>query len=119
VKRSRLTLVDRQPICAWSTYYPLHLVEDVIDDMKQGMGYIVEHIKQKHGMVIGRAKDKYTARITTFEEQALFQLLNSEPVLVLQRVSYTRDRKVLILYSDMVLMGSWFAPEHEYDVDIW
>jgi hypothetical protein len=25
----------------------------------------------------------------------------------------------LVLYSDMVLLGNWFAPEHEYQVAIW
>ena len=36
-----------------------------------------------------------------------------------RRVSYTRDKKTLVLYSHMTLLGSWFAPEHEYEVNIW
>jgi DNA-binding GntR family transcriptional regulator len=80
---------------------------------------IVEHIKEKYSIIIGRPRDKYTARVTTFEELNLFQLITDEPVLILQRVSYTRDKKTLVLYSDMFLLGSWFAPEHEYDVHVW
>ncbi len=121
VKRSRMTIVDGVPICAWDTYYPLELVEgDILDEMKHGFEIdVVKRIKEKYGIVVGIAKDKYTARNATFEEQELLQLLSNDPVLILQRVSYTRDRQTLVLYSDMVLLGSWFAPEHEYEVNIW
>lgn len=120
VKRSRFTHADGIPICTWDTYYPVELVEDIKEDIMSGSTInIVEYIKEKHGIVIGVSKDKYTARITTFEEQALFQLLTDEAVLILQRASYTKDKSTLVLYSDMVLVGSWFAPEHEYPVNIW
>lgn len=37
VKRSRMTIADNVPICAWDTYYPLELVEgDILDEMKSG-----------------------------------------------------------------------------------
>ncbi len=120
VKRSRLTRVDRTVICTWDTYYPLELVSDILEPMKRGVvDHVVEYIKEKHSLVVGRAKDVYSARMTTLEEQNLFQLLTDEPVLILQRASYTRDKKTLILYSDMVLLGNWFVHEHEYDVPIW
>jgi hypothetical protein len=32
-----------------------------------------------------------------------------------RQVVFPSRKKV---YSDMVLLGSWFAPEHEYDVNI-
>jgi hypothetical protein len=118
-KKTSSTWVEGKPICTWSTYYPLDLVEDSLDDIKQGVvSDVVEHIKEKHGIVVGLAKERTTARITTFDEHMKFQLLNEEAVLILQRVSYTHDRKVLVFYSDMVLLGSWFAPEHEYDVNV-
>jgi hypothetical protein len=119
-KRTRSTRVNGKPICTWSSYYPLEFVGDIIDKIEQGtISDIVKYIADVHHVVVGRATDKYTARITTFEEHTKFQLLNDEPVLILQRASYTRDKKTLVLYSDMVLLGSWFAPEHEYDVNIW
>jgi hypothetical protein len=120
VQRERMTLVDRVPICKWSTYYPVEFVGDVLDRMKTGsMEHIVEHIKDTHGVVVGYTRERHTARITTFEEEACFQSLSEEAVLVLQRVAYTADRKVLVFYSDMVLLGSWFAPEYEKFVDVW
>jgi uncharacterized protein YqgQ len=121
VKRSRMTIADGVPICVWDTYYPLELVEgDILEEMKHGFEVdVVRRIKEKHGIIVGIAKDKYTARTATFEEQELLQLLTNDPVLILQRASYTRDKKMLVLYSDMVLLGSWFAPEHEYEVNIW
>jgi hypothetical protein len=119
-KRTRETLVNGSPICTWSSYYPLEFVGDIIDQIEQGkINDIVKYIADVHHVIVGRATDKYTARITTFEEHEKFRLLNEEPVLILQRASYTRDKKTLVLYSDMVLLGSWFAPEHEYEVDIW
>ncbi len=120
VKRSRLTRIDGLPICTWSTFYPLHLVDDILDQMKHGLAdHIVEHINEKHGVVIGKARDRYTARMTTFDEQALFHTATDEPALILQRVSYTHDKKTLVLYSSMVLLGSWFTVDLEYDVDVW
>ncbi len=121
VKRSRITFVNRIPICIWTTWYPLALVgNDVYEEMKQDDETdVVRRIKEKHGLVIGWSKDRYTARGATIFEQELLQLLRDDPVLILQRVSYTRDKKTLILYSEMTLLGSWFAPEHEYQVNIW
>lgn len=119
VKRSRLTRIDRTVICTWDTYYPMEMVSDIVEPMKRGAGdHVVEYIKEKHGLVVGRNRDVYSARMTTLDEQNLFQLLTDEPVLILQRASYTRD-KTLILFSDMVLLGNWFVHEHEYDVPIW
>lgn len=120
VRRSRMTYADGVPICTWDTYYPVDLVSGILDDMLRGEARnIVEYIKEMHGLTIGVAKDKYMARITTLDELNLFQLPTDEPVLVLQRVSYTQDKRTLILYSNMALLGSWFAPEHEYSVQAW
>lgn len=121
VKRSRISFVNRIPICIWTTYYPLELVKgDIHKEMKRDEETdVVRRMKEKHGLVIGWAKDRYSARAATMEEQVLLQLLRDDPVLVLQRVSYTRDKKTLVLYSHMTLLGSWFAPEHEYEVNIW
>lgn len=120
-KRSRISFVNRVPICIWTTYYPLELVEgDIYEEMKRDEeADVVRRIKEKHGLSIGWAKDRYSARLATTEEQEVLQLLRDDPVLVLQRVSYTRDKKTLVLYSHMTLLGTWFAPEHEYEVNIW
>lgn len=121
VKRSRISFVNRIPICIWTTYYPLELVKgDIYEEMKRDEDTdVVRRMKEKHGLVIGWAKDRYSARVANVEEQVLLQLLRDDPVLILQRVSSTRDKKTLLLYSHMTLLGSWFAPEHEYDVNIW
>ncbi len=120
VKRSRLSRIGRTVICTWDTYYPLELVSDILEPMKRGTAdHVVEYIREKHGLVVGRNKDTYSSRMTTLEEENLFQLSTDEPVLILQRASYTSDKKTLILFSDMVLLGSWFFHEHEYNVPIW
>lgn len=120
IKRSRLTRVGHTVICTWDTYYPLELVSEILEPMKRGSAdHVVEYIKEKHSLTVGRNRDVYSARMTTIDEQNLFQLPTDEPVLILQRASYTRDKGKLILYSDMVLLGSWFVHEHEYDVPIW
>jgi len=121
VMRSRISFVNRVPICIWTTYYPLELVKGVIlEEMKRDEETdVVRRIKEQHGVSIGWAKDRYSARAATVTEQELLQLLRDDPVLVLQRVCYTRDKKTLVLYSHMTLLGSWFAPEHEYEVTIW
>lgn len=121
VRRSRMTYANDAPICVWSTYYPLDLIEgEILQEMEQNSSTdVVKRIKEKHGIIVGWGKDKYTARLATFEEQKLLQLHVNEPMIILQRVSYTRDKKTLVLYSEMTLLGSWFAPEHEYEVNIW
>lgn len=120
VKTSKITYADGAPICTWDTYYPAHLISDeLLEQMKNNTADDVPlAIKQQHGLIIANAKDRYMARMTTFDEQALFQLVNDEAVQILQRASWT-SKKELVLFSDMVLLGSWFAPEHEYSVDIW
>jgi DNA-binding GntR family transcriptional regulator len=120
VKRSRMSLADKAPICTWDTYYPYELIQgEIFEEMKQGHVDVVKRIQEETGIVVGVAKDKYTARTATLEEQDLLQLVTNDPVLILQRASYTSDKKTLVLYSDMVLLGNWFAPEHEYQVAIW
>jgi DNA-binding GntR family transcriptional regulator len=99
VKRSRMTRADGVPICVWDTYYPLVLVEgDILEEMKHGFEVdVVNRIREKHSIVVGIAKDKYSARTATFEEQELLQLLTNDPVLLLQRVSYTREKNMLVV----------------------
>jgi hypothetical protein len=119
VRRERMSFVDRQPICIWSTYYPVALVGNVLDQMKDGSAHVVEHIKDSHKLTVGHTRDRYTARITTFEEQERFHLRNEEAVLILQRASYTKNKKQFVFFSDMVLLGDWFVIDHEQEVDIW
>lgn len=120
VKTSKITFADRAPICTWDTYYPASLISDeLLAQMENNTADDVPlAIKEQHGLVIANAKDRLLARITTFEEQTLFQLVNDEAVQVLQRASYT-SKNELVLFSDMALLGSWFAPEYPYAVDIW
>jgi hypothetical protein len=120
VRRGRISFIDGTPICIWDTYYPLELVEgDLLASMKRDEETSVVSCLKERGLVIGWAKDRYSARLANFEEQEILQLSRDEPVLILQRASHTRDKKTLILYSHMTLLGSWFAPEHEYEVNVW
>jgi UTRA domain len=121
IKRRRMTFANGAPICVWATYYPLALVgPDMFEKLKRQPGLdIVAYIKEQAGVVIGYGKDKYTARAATQYEQEVLQLVSNDPVLILQRASYTRDKQTLVLVSDMTLLGNWFAPEHEYQVEIW
>ncbi|GHO88240.1 UTRA domain-containing protein [Dictyobacter formicarum] len=119
-KRSRMTVVDNAPICIWSSYYPLSLVEgEILEEMRQSSTDVVQRIKEKHGAIIRVVRERYTARATTPEEQTLLRLVTDDPVLILQRASYTQGKQSLVLFSDMVLLGSWFASEREYNVDTW
>ncbi len=120
VKRGRITFIDQSPICHWSTYYPAEFVSDILPQIQQGTASnVVEHIKDRHGVTVGKVKDRYLARITTPDELNQFHLLNDEPVLVLQRLSLTEDEKVLVFFSDMALLGSWFVIEREQEVHNW
>lgn len=120
VRRGRMTTVDGQPIASWDTYYPEEYVSDILTQIQRGTASnIVEHIKEKHGLVVGKVKDRYSARITTLDELNLFQLFNDEPVLILQRISLDKDQATLVLFSDMVLLGSWFTIEREEEINAW
>ncbi len=120
-KRSRMTLVDNVPICLWSSYYPLNLVEgEILEEMRNGVAIdVVKRIKEIHGVVIRVSRERYSTRVTTLEEQALLRLVTDDPVLILQRASYTQEKQSLVLYSYMTLLGSWFASEREYEVNTW
>lgn len=120
VKRSRMTYADGTPICAWDTYYPTHLIDaKLLDEMKHEVDDVVKAIKDQHGLIVEVAKERYMSRFTTLDEQTLFQLPTDEAVLILQRASYTKGKKELLFFSDMVLLGTWFSHEVEYPVDIW
>lgn len=117
VKRGRMTFIDRVPVCSWDTYYPIEYVSDILPEIQQGTAKnIVGHIQEK-GVTISKVKDRYSTRITTLDEMNLFQLLNDEPVLMLQRVSWTHDQQTVVLFSDMVLLGSWFVIEREEEMN--
>jgi DNA-binding GntR family transcriptional regulator len=120
LKRARMTCANETPICTWDTYYPLEFVGEIADQIKEGTsGSIPEYIKEKHGIVIGYGEDKTTARMTTFAELNLFRLRTDDAAIVVHRVAYTKDRKTLVYYQEMILLASWFILEHEYPVDIW
>lgn len=121
VKRSRMTLVDDAPICLWSSYYPLNLVEGkILEEMRQNVATdVVKRIKDVCGVIIRVSRERYTTRVTTLEEQVLLRQVTDDPVLILQRASYTQEKQSLVLYSDMTLLGSWFASEREYEVNTW
>jgi len=120
VRRSRISLVNSVPICIWESYYPMELVQGFLEDIRHDEELdVVKRIKEACATTVTWAKERYSARMTNKEEQRLLQLRDAEPVLILQRVSTTSDRKTLVLYSHMTLLGRWFSPEHEYAVDIW
>lgn len=119
-KRERMSYANGVPICVWSTYYPADLLEDVLDDLVKGESiHVIEYIKDKYGFIVKSIEERYTARITTFEEEARFRTRNEQAVLTLQRVCCTKDDKDLVLYSDMVLLGDWFDAKRRYTVDHW
>jgi hypothetical protein len=120
-QRSRMTLANGVPICTWSTYYPLELVQEkILDEMEHDPALdVVKRIKETYGMVVGWERNRYTARDTTLEEQELLKLLTNEPALILQRACFTKDRQILTHVSHMTLLGSWFAIEHDSPVSIW
>lgn len=121
VRRSRMTLVDDAPICLWSSYYPLNIVEgEILEEMRRNVATdVVKRIKEVRGVIIRVSRERYTTRVTTPEEQALLRLVADDPVLILQRASYTQEKQSLVLYIDMTLLGSWFASEREYEVNTW
>jgi hypothetical protein len=120
-KRSRTTLANNVPICTWSTYYPLEFVQDrILEEMKQDPTLdVVKQIRETHGITVGWERNRYTARDTTLEEQEHLKLLTNEPVLILQRACFTKDKQTLTHVSHMILLGSWFAIEHDYPVKVW
>jgi DNA-binding GntR family transcriptional regulator len=119
-RRTRKTLANGIPICVWSTYYPLELVEgEILAKMRQESTLnVVKQIKEVHGIIVGFERDRYTARNATLEEQKTLQLLTNEPVLIIQRGCWTSDKQIILTHiSHMTLLGSWFAIEHEIPVD--
>ena len=120
IKRSRMTLANGVPICMWSTYYPIELVEGkILQEMKQDSTTdVVKRIKEEHGLVARWEKNRYTARSTTLEEQETLELLTNEPVLILQRGCWTDDRQILTHISHMTLLASWFAIEHDASIAV-
>jgi hypothetical protein len=99
----------------------LELVQEkILNEMKHDPTLnVVERIKETHGIAVEWERNRYTARNTTLEEQELLKLLTNEPVFILQRACFTKDRQTLTHVSHMTLLGSWFAIEHDSSVSIW
>ncbi len=120
LKRQRFTMAEGIYLCVWDTYYPYELIEDDLEEIKRNFDYsIVEGIKARHGIAPGANREIYRARPATFREQEQMQLVTDEPMLNLQRISYTHDGETLILVSDMALRGEWFAYEREEKPTHW
>jgi hypothetical protein len=121
LRRSRMTLANGAPICVWSTYYPVELVEgEILGEIEQNPTLdIIKRMKDVHEITVGWERNRYTARNTTLEEQGLLKLLTNEPVLILQRGCWTSDKQILTHISHMTLLGSWFAIEHDSPVTVW
>lgn len=121
LKRGRMSLANGTPICSWDTYYPMEWMDDgLLAEIKRGAANdIPMSIKEKHGIVVEHAEEWYSARLATFDEQTLLRLVTDDPVLILQRASYTKDKSKLVFYSHMVLLASWFEIKRDYPVGIW
>lgn len=117
VRRSRMTLANGVPICQWSTYFPLELIGgEIFAEMQRDSSLdVLRRIREIHGLSVAWERDRYSARNASPEEQALLQLLTNEPVLVVQRACFSKDR-TLTHISHMILIASWFAVEHEFPV---
>lgn len=119
-KRERKSYANGTPICIWTTYYPADLLKDVLDQLILGESIdVIEYIKRNHGFIVKEIEERYTARLTTFEELNSFQLKTEQAVLTLQRVGYTKGEQNLVLYSDMALLGNWFDIKKKYEVSHW
>ena len=57
-----MTLANGVPICTWSTYYPLELVQEkILEEMKYDPTLdVIKRIKETHGMVVGWERNRYT-----------------------------------------------------------
>lgn len=120
LKREKMSYASGTPICVWSTYYPVDLIEPVLDQIMRGDSiHIIEYIKDVYGLTPQEADERNTARIATFIEQTRFHLRNEQAVLTIQRAAYTKGEKDLILYSDMVLLGDWFDFRRKYPINHW
>jgi UTRA domain len=120
VRRGRMSWVEGLPICSWDSYYPVSLVSDILPQIQDGTAHdIVEYIADRHGFTVGEVTDVYSSRLTTFTEQTLFQLLQDEPLLILQRMAKTADQQVVVLFSDMQLLSSWFVIQRTEKIHHW
>ncbi len=118
--KTQLSRIDGVPVCSWSSFYPVELVREVAPQILDGsMHNIIEYIADRHGLVIREVSDVYIGRNTTFDEQVKFQLLNDEPVLVLQRMAQTEDHQVVVLYQQMELLSSWFVIRRTENIHHW
>jgi DNA-binding GntR family transcriptional regulator len=116
VRRSRMTLANGIPICYWSTYYPLELVGgEILAEMQRDPSLdVMRRIRELKSLSPAWERDRYLARNASPKEQSLLQLVTNEPVLVVQRGCWTRDKQTLTHISLMILVASWFAIEHEF-----
>jgi UTRA domain len=119
VRRTQMSFVDGVPICVWSTWYPTALVSDVLSQIKDGSFHDVVGYLASQGYPVSEVSDVYSGRITTFDEQTRFQLLNDEPLLILQRMAKTKDRQIVVIFQDMQLLSSWFVVKRSETIHHW
>lgn len=120
VRVSEMSWIEGQPVCAWVSWYPLALVHEALPQILDGSLHdIIGYIADRHDIVIREVNDVYGARFATFEEMALLQLLNNEPLLILQRMARTEDQQIVVLYQDMQLLSNWFVVRRTENIHYW
>jgi DNA-binding GntR family transcriptional regulator len=118
-KRERMSYANGTPICAWSTYYPIDLLDNILGQLIQGAPIsVMDHVYDMHHLTLTVVDERYASRITTFDELNRFQLTEEQSILILERAGFTHNSD-LILYSEMSLLGNWFDVRRTYTVDHW
>lgn len=123
VKRTRKTTIEDGSVVvsSWDAYYPQEYISPMLlREMEEGFELdVVRRIREIYGLMVRIARERYSARLTSKQENEMLNLKASEPVLTLQRVGWSQDKASLLLVSDLVMRPEFFAPVYEYEVPPW
>ncbi|MFT8316985.1 MAG: GntR family transcriptional regulator [Sporolactobacillus sp.] len=88
----RIRLADAQPMAIETTYIPCRLVSGLTEKMLSNRS-LYDYLEQDQGFTIDRAEESLEAAIVTSDEARLLEVSPNSPVLLIERLTFTKDEK--------------------------
>ena len=98
-------------------FYPIELAgEAILEGMKQNVHFdVLAAIKKTHLKEVVHVHEDVVARLSSFSEQKILNLVRNTPVVEVLRVSYSSDdNDSAILFSRIVFVAVYFILSYDY-----
>ncbi|HZE87608.1 MAG TPA: GntR family transcriptional regulator [Methylomirabilota bacterium] len=121
LRRMRLQGSTQMPFRLADSYYPMSLITDeMLEQVFNDQHFnIAETIQKKFNKTIKHTHEEVIARLPITFEQEHLKIVRTNPVIDMTVVTFTGNKKKVVMYNHVVFNANLFLFSYDYDIDQW